>query len=266
MKIAGSTINTYLTKQGSWESREEAIQYFLLKYLRHSEEPVGAWVLKVMLDLKDIEVSVATVGRSLKRLDSLGYTRLVGTRGRVITKKGIAYVEEKSDAIEREQLQVNLIKATKPKTFEELLDVLRTKKVLECEAARLAAIRADSKDIQAIEESMERHERRLASANDDATSTSLDFHRKVAMASKNNFLIASLDLLIYEEIKLESQLADLMLRSEKVKHAQQHRLIANAIIAKSAEEAAYEMGIHFNELIKAIKEQYYTDYNMKEEL
>ncbi len=237
-------------------TKEEAVQYLLLKHLLNTDEPVGSWVLKVMLELKGIEVGTATVGRYLKNLDSKNYTKLVGTQGRIITSKGAAFIRKKVEEVERERLQKRLMEAAQPQNYKELLDLLRTRKVLECESARLAAIRAEPSDFEIFEASMKKHEESVLN-NIDPTSTALDFHRRVTEASKNRFLMASLDILIYEELKLESQLTDLIVRERGKEYALQHRAIIDAIKRRNENEASYLMGVHLDELIKAVEEQYH---------
>lgn len=236
-------------------TREEAVQYLLLKHLLITDEPVGSWVLKVMLELKGIQVGTATVGRYLKNLDAKCYTKLINTQGRIITSKGAAHVRKKVEDVERKHLQKKLMGAAQPKNFEELLDLLRTRKVLECESTRLAALRATPFDIKGFELSMKKHEEAVLKKV-DPTSTALDFHKKVTEASGNRFLIASLDILIYEELKLESQLTDLIIRERGEEYALQHSAIVNAIKNRNETEASYLMGIHIEELIKAVDEQY----------
>src|SRR5690606_5359745 len=89
----------------------------------------------------------------------------------------------------------------------------------------------------------------------DPTSTALNFHRKITKASRNRFLIASLDILIYEELKLESQLTDLILRERGKEYALQHRAIVEAIKKKEEKEAACLISIHFDEKMNAVLEQ-----------
>ncbi|NEU32405.1 FCD domain-containing protein [bacterium LRH843] len=242
-------------KLDCFTTREEAIQYLLLKHLLNTNEPVGSWVLRVMLELKGITVGTATVGRYLKNLDAKKHTKLVGTQGRVITSKGVTYVRNKIEEIEREQLQKKLMEAAQPQNFKELIDLLRTRKILECESARLAAVRANSSDIESFELSMRKHEESVLNKI-DPTPTALNFHRKVTEASKNRFLIAALDILIYEELKIESQFTDLILRERGEEYALQHRAIVEAIKKGNENEASYLMELHMEELIKAVEEQY----------
>lgn len=235
-------------------SKSELAEYLVLKYLKQTVEPVGSWVLKVMLELKGVEVSTATIGRTLKNLDSKKFTKLVGAQGRIITPKGIRYARMQSERIERERLQARLMMAAIPHSLEELLDLLHARKALECETARQAAIRFNQKEIEELEQSIERH-KKVVKQNGDPTDVAFDFHIKVAKISKNRFLIASLDILIYEELRLESQIAELITRERGGEYVLQHIAIAEAIKNGDSEEASRLMDIHIETLINAIKEQ-----------
>jgi len=247
-------IEEYQVDEEHFSSKAELVEYLLLRYLLNTNEPVGSWVLKVVLELRGVEVSTATIGRILKGLDSKKYTKLVGSQGRTITSKGASYFSKVSEKVHREQLQKRLMNAAQPHNLEELIDLLRARRALECETARLAALRADQNDIAALERSMDKHEECVIE-NNDPTSLALDFHSKVAQASKNRFLIAALDILIYEELKIEYQIAELLLRERGSEYAIQHRLIAEAIKKRDSVEASRQMGIHIDTLIKAIEEQ-----------
>ncbi len=177
-----------LEETNLFSTQEEAAHYMLLEYLLNSQEPVGSWVLKVVLELKGIDVSIATVGRYLKSLDSKNFTKLIGSQGRMITTEGANFVKKLTIDLEMEQLQRKLIDAAHPRNFEELLDVLLARKALESESARLAAVRATDKNIEQIRKTLERHRICVENKN-DPTSPSLDFHRKVTLASQNRFLI-----------------------------------------------------------------------------
>ncbi|WP_249864742.1 FCD domain-containing protein [Paenibacillus konkukensis] len=235
-------------------SRNEYSEYLVLKYLIQSDEPVGSWVLKVMLGLKGIELSTATIGRLLKELDSKGFTKLVDAQGRVITSEGIGYAKMQSERIERERLQARLMMAAIPQSLDELIDLLHARKALECETARLAALRANPKDIDELELSLKKHAD-VVKGKIDPTDIALDFHIKVAKASYNRFLIASLDILIYEELRLESQIARLITRERGEEYLLQHISIVESIKQNDPHEAERRMGVHIETLINAIKEQ-----------
>ncbi|MDQ0217737.1 FCD domain-containing protein [Peribacillus cavernae] len=235
-----------------FSSRAEMSNYLILKYLLKTNEPVGSWVLKSMLEMKHITVSTATIGRTLKSLDVKGYTELVGGLGRMITAQGVRYVNELSAKVRREKLQKKMMKAAQPQNLQELLDLMSARKALECEMARLAAIRANSANINELERTVIMHEMSLDNSS-DPTAPALDFHGKVAEASNIRFLIASLDILMNEELKLESRFLEIT-RERASEYALHHRLIAEAIKKGDADEAEKQMRIHMDAMIAALEE------------
>lgn len=237
-----------------FSSKAELVEYLLLVYLSKSKEPVGSWALKVMLEVKHIEVSTATIGRLLKSLDSKKYTRLLGTSGRMITPEGIRYANELSERLMRERLQRRLMEAAQPQNIDELIDLLVARKAIECETARLAAGRADEADIETLRHSMDKHEETVRRST-DPTAAAFDFHEKVARISRNRFLIAALDVLIYEELRLEAHFPTLITRERGGEYLEQHRAIAAAIKNGDEETSHRLMGLHIDTLIEAIREQ-----------
>lgn len=237
-----------------FSSKSELIEYLLLKYLSSNRGPVGSWVLKVVLEMKDVAVSTATIGRVLKEMDDMGYTRLVGAQGRVITDKGASCIEEISSRLKRERLQKNLIDAAQPENLQELLDLLLARKALECETARLAALRADQASLEALKEHMECHERCVEQSGDPSRAA-LNFHATLAKASGNKFLIASLDILIYEEWKLELKINELVTRKRGAEYADHHRGIVEAIMRGDADEAERQMKKHMEDVIDDVNRQ-----------
>jgi GntR family transcriptional regulator, transcriptional repressor for pyruvate dehydrogenase complex len=233
-------------------SKTETIDYLILKYLLKTNEPIGSWVLKSMLEVKNISFSTATIGRCLKSLDSKGYTDLIGSQGRVITERGADYLNELSEKLRREKLQKKMIKAAQPQNLQELLDLMGARKVIECETARLAASRANFENIKELERMVQMHEECLDNCS-DPTAPALDFHGKVAEASNIRFLIASIDILMNEELKLESRFLEIT-RERALEYALHHRLIAEAIKRGDADEAENQMRIHMDAMIAALEE------------
>ncbi len=236
-----------------FSSNEEAIKYLLLTLMQQMNEPVGSWILKTQLEKKEIAVSTATVGRFLKSLDAQGFTELVGTQGRIITGKGIQHVNNLTKKMQREKLRKKMITAAQPQNLHELLDLYRTRRLLECETARMAAIRATSEDIRQLEVAVLGHESCLESCA-DPTEPALDFHGKVAEASNARFLSASLNILINEESKLESKILE-MAKNRNAEYALHHKLIAEAIKNGDPDEAEKQMRIHMDAMIAEIEEQ-----------
>jgi len=241
-----------------FSNKGEFAEYLLLSFLRNATEPVGSWVLKAMLDAKGVQVGTATIGRILKDSDNRGLTELVGLQGRIITDKGHTYINDLSKRLERERLQEKLMSAAKPQNLDQLLDLLRVRKALECESACLAAIRAEPVHIKMLESSMQKHEERL-SRGEDPTETAFEFHRIIAVAAQNSFLMATLDVLYFEEIRLESRVANLIKKSKAPEYAPEHAHIYEAIVRQDPEEASRRMRLHMDSLIQSIEAQDLTN-------
>ncbi|MDQ0217725.1 FCD domain-containing protein [Peribacillus cavernae] len=248
--------NADLIEMDLFSSKADIVNYLLLRYLLKMKEPVGSWVLQGMLEHKNVTVSTATIGRFLKSLDAKGYTELVGAQVRVITNRGVQYVNELSEKLRREKLQKRMMKAAQPQNPQELLDIMSARKVLECEMARLAAIRAKPANIKALEQTVEMHAMCLDNC-DDSTAPALDFHGKVAEASNIRFLIASLDILMNEELKLEPRFLEVT-RERAAEYALHHKLIADAIKNGDAVEEENQMRIHMDAIIAALEERVKT--------
>ncbi|XID90780.1 FadR/GntR family transcriptional regulator [Paenibacillaceae bacterium WGS1546] len=173
----------------------------------------------------------------------------------MITSQGAAYITDLSDKVRREQRQKKMMEAAQPQDYQELIDLMRTRKVLECETARMAAIRANSSNIKALERTISRHEMCLEN-HSDPTAPAFDFHSKVAEASNIRFLIASLEILVHEELDLSSQFMEIT-KERSAYYAQHHRRIAEAIKRGDPDEAENQMRIHMDamidDLLKLIK-------------
>ena len=76
--------------------------YAALKALGSNQGPIGCWRIRSALQEVGITASEATAGRLLRGLDLQGLTRVIGSRGRVLTPKGHRYlVHELSPALVR---------------------------------------------------------------------------------------------------------------------------------------------------------------------
>ncbi|WP_054637824.1 FadR/GntR family transcriptional regulator [Thalassobacillus sp. C254] len=242
--------NNHAMERG-FSSKTDILNYLLLKYLSKMQTPVGSWVLRDLLQKEGLNVSTATIGRALKNLDSQELTKLIEAQGRVITAEGIQYVKVFSEKIRIYNLQQNIMDAVQPKNIDELLDLMRVRKALECETARLAALRATDQNIEVLEKTVCIHEK-CVETNDDPTKPALGFHGELAKSSNLRFLIASLDLLINDELWLEDRFIEIT-RERADEYTLHHRLIASAIRERDPDEANHQMGIHMDAIIEDLK-------------
>lgn len=245
---------SYITDYHFFSTKGELTEFLLLKTMKEADNPLGSWVLKSILEENGLNVSIATVGRILKALDAKKHSRLIENQGRVLTEQGAAYIKQLNEEVERKKLQHHLMDASKPHDLNELLDLLIARKTIECETARLAALRAEPHHIEALYHSIHEHEHEVTNHH-DPNPTACHFHEKVAESSQNRFLIASLNILIYEELKLEAKISDLITRERGEEYGEHHMLIADAISKGDAKLAVHHMKRHMDVLINAIQEQ-----------
>ena len=116
------------------------------------------------------------------------------------------------------------------------------------------AINARAEDIAVLIRSVEDH-RDTVEQNRDPTEPALEFHAVVADISHNKFICPILNMLIYEEKKIEAVMETLVTRERGRVYVKEHEQIAQAICDHDGEKAAQFMYAHIDELCKAVEEQ-----------
>lgn len=229
--------------------------YFLLKFINESKQPVGSWMLKAQMDSLGIKCSTATIGRYLKMLDCDELTIPCGNQGRILSEKGVERLKELDAQYERTTAQEKFSKGIQVEDYEELIDLLQIRKILEIEATRMAAQNASEQDIQKMMWAVQQH-RECVARDGDPTYTGLQFHIVLAEICHNKFLLAILNMLVFEEKRIESRFDWLLIREVQGReNVEEHTQIANAIAQHDSEMAVLLMERHLNALIKTTREQ-----------
>lgn len=243
-----------LMRSGVFKTQAQMVEYLLLRVLHERNEPVGSWALKSSLDAYGVELSTATVGRHLKKLEDREFTVQVSNLGRVLTPLGAAHFSSLHTRVNRAKIRDMTSEALKVNEYDELLDLLCVRVALETQTARQAAQRAGKKDIAKLDAALERH-RECIRENRDPTDTALEFHSVVAHISHNKFAAALLDMLIYEEKEIEAVFQTLVTRERGKTYVVDHDEITQAIRERNPDEAARLMHEHVMELYYAVKDQ-----------
>jgi DNA-binding GntR family transcriptional regulator len=244
-----------LVREGSQEVIEQTrLERIALDTLARSEGPVGASRLVEELSQHDIDLSEATMGRYLRELDRRGLTRPVGKLGRLLTEDGRARLHHLEFLERQGKRSAVLLGATAPTGVAELLDLLYTRRAVEPEAARHAALRATDKERAAIRAVADAHVHHVLDGTDH-TSAALDFHRLVAEASHNKMLKAVAGLTLdSSNSSLATLLDDISTEvGAQFAFAHEHRAIVDAIIAREPEAAESAMREHLDDLIKVVQ-------------
>jgi len=122
-----------------------------------------------------MQVSRTSVRNAIERLVKLGLLQQIQGQGTFV-----------SSPETRTGNPLSAMMTTDEATFSDLLEV---RMGLECNAARLAAIRATDKDLCTMQASLEEMAENLASNNSISTEADTAFHMSVAFATKNPVLI-----------------------------------------------------------------------------
>jgi len=221
----------------------------ILRILRGSSRPVGASYIKRELKKFNDEVSEATIGRILFHLDSEGYTRKDGYRGRVITSKGEAYLDAKEREEQIRRRSEIFLSALDINEMDELMEALEARKVVESQIAKYAARRCNlqaKKDLKLI---MESHERRLKGLT--TYQYNVPFHKYIASLCRNRILEHMLELVIDD-----TRFTPMLKRIEKglgEKTLDEHKIIARAVVERDEAAAEKAMARHIESLIDQVK-------------
>ncbi|MDL2293325.1 FCD domain-containing protein [Ruminococcaceae bacterium OttesenSCG-928-D13] len=246
------------------KTKDETLRYFLLDYIGRQARPVGAWRLKEELGAIGVSCSSATIGRILSELDAAGITVNHGRRGRALTDAGLAWVAQHKRRLDDDKARDTIFNMVKTNSFMELLDMLKTRRMLETEAAHSAAHRSSLHQQEVIRQALAAHKQAVETGA-DPTSTALAFHQAVAAASCNKALDATISLILLEEDKLEARFPRLNTREKGPDYAPEHQAIYQAICGRRHQEAANLMYQHINRLIETVDEQRRTGQLLWEE-
>lgn len=240
---------------------KEDAEYIALSLIAESDTPVGNHRLTQALQKVGIDVAEATAGRILRDMATQGYADTLGRRGRVLSSAGeirLAELKKRRQIHERTQ---QLIEAIDVGDVQALLDLLYVRRAVEPEAARLAAYRATSDDIQRMHDSACAHCEAVARQS-ERVDPAVDFHRQLIAASHNEVLIAVGSLLledrngqslyVLDRISLDphvARLPDKELERDAKGLAKDHEIILKAVRARDGDTAAKEMHEHIDRLI-----------------
>jgi DNA-binding FadR family transcriptional regulator len=228
-----------------------------LARLIDANEPVGSVRLAEALVEAGFEVAEATAGRILRRLDRAGLTLPLTTKGRVITPKGRQRLAELRVAKEHDTHQVRLVDAVRTRDVDEVMDLLHVRRLVEVEAARLAALRATDQDIAQLTAVDSTQLRDFSKDEPSRVEAARHFHRLVAQVSRNRVLIALAMILLDEANDPLARMLDrLAISSDRravPRFAQHHQAVIGAIRRRDPEAAERAMRTHFDQLVAAVR-------------
>lgn len=230
------------------------LELIALRLLHESGKPVGAVRLMQAWRAAGLPGAEATAGRFLRQLDDQGFTELRGTtKGRTLTDAGRVRLLSLDDQQRRQEHQSQLWRALKATELSDLMDLLRMRRLVEVEAARMAASRATPEDVASL----------VAAADHqgpdelltDTTSPSMEFHRLIARASHNR-IVGAVALLLLDPSNdpLEKLLERISFAAgATLEQLSDHGELVRAIQERRPDAAARIMTHHMDKLITAVE-------------
>lgn len=221
----------------------------ILNTIKNLGEPVGAIQISQMMS-----ISQATVGRIMLRLEEEGLISKVSNKGRIITEKGIKYLNEENIRYSQKEDVNKLIETVNNVSKEMLMEVLEVRKLLEVKTVEMACINITKEDIDELENILRKHEWELKNGV-MACDLDLQFHLSIAKISGNKTIYQILKLILTEN----NAYAKFSIVGEEYKDNQtkHHKEIIEAIKNKDITGAKKAIYKHLEE-VRLEVEQYNT--------
>ena len=226
----------------------------VLECLTNSPVALGSWNLVELLEKRGIEVSSATIGRVLRRLENKHYVYKISNTGRSISKQGREALMEAKALNMMNKHQEALNRVISVFTLENYVIVLQARRAVERESARLAAINITDSELAHLDEVL-RQQDEYYQAGKSVAQIDIEFHRSIAHASRNQVLESMYHMLfsagqqtpLFEEI-----------RKKKKSIMTSHRGILEALHEHDSQKAERRMIAHIDGLIQDVTT--YWDY------
>ena len=162
-------------------------ELIVLQCIASSNGPIGSWFLVEKLEEKGIQISSATIGRILSRLEKMGYLEKEKSKGRVIKPEGLEAIERAKIIRNINYHKRELDRLISTEVLESYIMVLQARKAIERETARFAAQNINDVEIQYLGEILKSQDERQASKQSVAKDD-IAFHKAIAKASRNKVL------------------------------------------------------------------------------
>ncbi len=226
----------------------------VLECLKESSVALGSWNLVELLEKRGIQVSSATIGRVLRRLENKCYVHKVGNAGRNITQAGCdALLRAKSlDTLNRHQ--ETLKRVITVCTLENYTIVLQARRAVERENARLAAINITDAELEHLDEVLKLQDE-YRKEKKSVAQIDIEFHKGIAHASRNPVLESMYHMLFTygQQTPLFEQI-----RQKKKSVMTAHIGILEALREHNPQKAEQRMVHHIDGLMKDVAT--YWDY------
>jgi len=228
----------------------------ILEIVAEAGEPVGSWYIMNKFTEMGIQLSSATIGRLLNQLERQGFLEKHGIKGRTITELGRQAITLTYQTMKLEEHKKNLDELINSDLLHKFLMVLEARQAIERTTARLAATHISDDELDTLKKVLDRqqhdYDENISIAQDD-----IDFHRTIALASRNEALYS-----LYMMLSLMGQQSELFEELRKRVHRHymsSHMAIYDALKKHDPDKAEESMTAHLDQLCKDVN-TYWHDF------
>lgn len=227
----------------------------ILELFVDADGPLGSWLVANRLADQGVEQSLATIGRSLNKLERAGcLVQKDKNRGRVITEEGLRALAMNQHIKDLTTQTLQLGKYLAPEMLEDFHTVLEVRRIIEAGTARLAALRATPEEIRQMERLLDQEEEKYKTTW--INQLDLDFHKAIVKSAKN----AVLESLYSQIIGMGQQSSAFEYLRKKINagFVSKHHQILEAIKSGDPDAAEAAMLSHIDTLIEDVNIYYRT--------
>lgn len=240
-----------LVSLGTFDSKTDAIKFIIMSIMNESGKPLGSGALRTLLINQGVSVSTATVGRYLFELDNVGITELLGNKGRIISAKGKDEFSKLEKRVVRYSIHSGVKEAAEVTDYGQLIKLYKVRKALEVEAITECINDLNDSYIDKMQETIDDYYDKI-NKGEDFLEPSLNFHVLLVESSRNDFLIAVIKMLIFEQMDIEKKLDFLDTREHGKQYAKSHEKILEALKRRDRNKAVALLSAHLEDTMAAL--------------
>jgi GntR family transcriptional repressor for pyruvate dehydrogenase complex len=231
-------------------TENEEILYLVMKTIEDSPSPIGAGGIQRSISSR-ISLSPASVGIILRDLQDRGLVVREGYRGHRLTQKGRAFLEGYRNRQKKACLADRIFDYLTGSERQRLVDILEARRAIETEAARLAASRAESHDLQRLSRNVEEQKKTVVARQRSLLDR--EFHAALLDAAHNPLLNTLFDFSEQITAASDGESVDQFLSKVRQEIGQilveDHLRILGAVSARDAAEAEKAMAAHMDRVL-----------------
>ncbi len=221
----------------------------ILKIISSSDKPLGSWVIESRLKEKNIEISTATIGRVLSKLENNHYLKKEKNKGRNITEEGRTAIQ-KAETINKINFHKQKIdQIITSELLENFSMVIQARKAIERETVVLATKYITEEELDHLEDILKTQ--KIKSVNNESIAEEdIEFHKTIAKASRNIVLESLYNIIA--TFKQQSRIFEDLREQVNSPYSKYHEMIYKAIKKGDELLAKNIMEEHLDNLMKDV--------------